>query len=146
MAHLASLGDCEDLDSDSGGTASCFDLFWRLVEEKKYQGLLFGELSGTTIYTRFDGPFKKVLENPQFARRFINGSDYPLPAINILYRTGQYVKLGYITKQEKKSLDEIYKYNPLLFNLISKKILKHPKTKAVLDDIIFTNSSLMECN
>jgi hypothetical protein len=146
MAHLASLGDCEDLDSDSGGTASCFDLFWRLVEENKYEGLLFGELSGTTIYTRFDGPFKKVLENPQFARRFINGSDYPLPAINILYRTGQYVKLGYITKQEKKSLYEIYKYNPLLFNLISKKILKHPKTKAVLDDIIFTNSSLMECN
>ena len=144
MAHLASLGDCEDIDSEGPANASCFDLFWRLIEEPKYKGLLYGELSGTTIYTRFDGPFKKVLESPQYARRFVNGSDYPLPAINILYRTRQYLKLGYITEAEKVALNEIYKYNPLLFNLVAKKILKHPKTKAVLDDIIFTNHGLTE--
>jgi hypothetical protein len=120
-------------------------MFWRLLEEKKYENQLYGELSGTTIYTRFDGAFKRVLEHPEYARRFVNGSDYPLPAINILYRTSQYLKLGYITKKEKQALDEIYKYNPLLFNLIAKKILKHPKTKAPLDDIIFTNGKLWEC-
>ena len=146
MAHLASLGDCEDLDAKEGGSASCFDLFWRLIEEKKYEGSLYGELSGTTIYTRFDGPFKKVLESPEYAKRFVNGSDYPLPAINILYRTGQYLKLGYINEKEKSALDEIYKYNPLVFNLLAKKIIKHPKTKKPLSDIIFTNNNLLECS
>ncbi len=145
MAHVASLGECKDLDVLRQNKMSCFDLFWRLLKEEKYKGKLYGELSGTTIYTRFDGPIKRILEHPQYARRFVNGSDYPLPAVNILYKTSQYLKLGYITEKEKEALDEIYQYNPLLFNLIAKKTLKHPKTKAILDDIIFTNSNLVDC-
>ncbi len=44
----------------------------------------------------------------------VNGSDYPLPAVNLLIRTRPLVKQGYINADEAESLKEIYDYNPLL--------------------------------
>ncbi|MBT6326524.1 MAG: hypothetical protein HOJ35_11185, partial [Bdellovibrionales bacterium] len=41
-------------------------------------------------------------------------------------------ELGYITAKEKEILNEIYSYNPLLFDFVSKRLLKHPKTKQKL--------------
>lgn len=144
MAHLASLGTCEDFEN-SGKEESCFDLFWRIVENKKYEGLAYGEMSGTTIHTRIGLPYNKVLEHPELKSRFVNGSDYPLPAINMLYRTKQFLEMGYITKEEREALNEIYQYNPLLFNFMSKRLLKHPKTGQKLSKEIFTSQSIMEC-
>ncbi len=126
MAHAASLGQCKDLEQ--GGKKSCFDLFWRVLSDKKYENNLWGELSGITIHTRVGAPTETLLDNPQVHHRLVNGSDYPLPAINILYRTTQFKKLGYITNEEKEMLNEIYDYNPLIFDFVLKRNLKHPKT------------------
>lgn len=126
MAHVASLGMCEDYEQ--GGKKSCFDLFWRMFQDKKYEKNLFGELSGVTIHTRVGAPIDTLLEQPDYHNRLINGSDYPLPAINILYRTSQFKKLGYITKEEMELLNEIYDYNPLVFDFVLKRNLKHPKS------------------
>ncbi len=144
MAHLASLGSCEDFEN-ANQSASCFDLFWRIMEEEKYRGLAYGEMSGTTIHTRIGYPYNKVLEHPEMKDRFVNGSDYPLPGINMLYRTKQYLKMGYISESERDALNEIYDYNPLLFDLMSKRVLKHPKTRSVLSKEIFTSQHLVEC-
>ncbi|MBC98330.1 MAG: amidohydrolase [Halobacteriovoraceae bacterium] len=144
MAHLASLGTCSDLEN-GGKTESCFDLFWRIIEDEKYRGLAFGEMSGTTIHTRIGHPYNKVLEHPELKYRFVNGSDYPLPAINMLYRTKQYLEMGYITEKEREALNEIYHYNPLLFDFMSKRVLKHPQLKTTLSKEIFTSQSLLEC-
>ena len=126
MAHAASLGTCDDIEQ--GGKKSCFDLFWRVFKEKKYENNLWGELSGITIHTRVGTPTDTLLNHPEYHHRLVNGSDYPLPAINILYRTTQFKNLGYITKEEKEMLNEIYGYNPLLFDFVLKRNLKHPKT------------------
>lgn len=126
MAHAASLGECEDYEQ--GGKKHCFDLFWRLLTDKKYEKNLWGELSGITIHTRVGTPTDKLLAHPEYHHRLINGSDYPLPAINILYRTNEFKKLGYITKEEREILNEIYDYNPVLFDFALKRALKHPKT------------------
>lgn len=126
MAHNASLGTCDDFEQ--GGKKSCFELFWRLIKDKRYESNLWGELSGITIHTRVGNPIDKILEHPELHSRFVNGSDYPLPAINILYRTSQFEDLGYITTEEKKMLDELYNYNPLVFDFALKRALKHPKT------------------
>jgi uncharacterized protein len=128
MAHLASLGDCADLDDPKKEMKSCFDLFLRMFEDPKYKNNLFGELSGTTIHTRVGDPLLKLLEKPELHERLVNGSDYPLPAINILYRTKQLLKLGYITKKERELANEIYGFNPLLFDFVLKRVMKHPKT------------------
>ena len=128
MAHVASLGECVDLDKENKPMESCFNLFLRLFEQPQYENNLFGELSGTTIHTRVGKPLTDLLERPQLHHRLVNGSDYPLPAINILYRTKELVKLGYITEKERVIANEIYGFNPLLFDFIIKRMMKHPKT------------------
>lgn len=144
MSHLASLGSCKDYENGDKET-SCFDLYWRIMQDKKYVGLAFGEVSATTIYTRLGRPFNTVTEHPELKKRIVNGSDYPLPGINLLYRTKQYEQMGYINEKEHKALNEIYNYNPLLFDLISKMIMKHPVTGNKLPKEIFTNQSFISC-
>jgi predicted TIM-barrel fold metal-dependent hydrolase len=46
VAHCAGLGTNEDLESKDKIQTHNFDLFMRLMNEKRYEGLLFGEISG----------------------------------------------------------------------------------------------------
>ena len=52
VAHCAGLGSNEDLDDPDRKIVSNFDLFLRLMEEKRYEGLLFGEISAMTQFNR----------------------------------------------------------------------------------------------
>ena len=127
MAHVAGLGQCKDLENNNEET-TCFNLFWRLFNKKKYVKNLFADISGITIHTRVGHPTETLLKHPELHHRLVNGSDYPLPAINILYRTKQLYKLGYITKEEREALNEVYDFNPFLFDFVLKRTLKHPAT------------------
>ena len=127
VAHAASLGECKDFDG--GGQASCFDLFLRLMDEPKYRGLVFGEISAMLQYNRMPGPITKLLERQDLHPRLANGSDYPLPAINALIHTRSMANEGFITAAEREALNEIYDYNPLLFDFVLKRTLRHPTTK-----------------
>jgi predicted TIM-barrel fold metal-dependent hydrolase len=126
IAHAASLGECRDLDKKEELLVSCFELCWRLFEDKKYEKNLFIDLSAITLFSRVD-VLPRLLENGQHHKRFINGSDYPLPAINFLYRTGQLKDKGFITDKEREQLNEIYSYNPLLFDFVLKRTIRHPE-------------------
>ena len=53
IAHAASLGECDDRDSREPKNVSCFDLFLRMMDEPKYRGLLFGEISAMLQFNRF---------------------------------------------------------------------------------------------
>lgn len=136
MAHLASLGECSDF-TDGNKNVFCFKLFWKMFKEKKYEKNLFGEISGVTIHTRVGEAIDTLLEHPEYHDRIVNGSDYPLPAINLLYRTGQFEDMGYITSKEREHLNEIYEFNPLLFDLALKRTIKHPKTGQKFKDSAF---------
>jgi hypothetical protein len=73
----------------------------------------------------------------------VNGSDYPLPAVNLLIRTRPLVKQGYINADEADSLKEIYDYNPLLFDFVLKRMLRLPGTSKKFPAALFmTNSAL----
>jgi hypothetical protein len=73
----------------------------------------------------------------------VNGSDYPLPAVNVLIRTRPLVKYGYLTSGEADSLKEIYQYNPLLFDFVLKRAVKLPGTRRRLPPGVFlTNAAL----
>ena len=67
--------------------ASCFDLFLRMMDEAKYVGLLFGEISAMLQFNRMPVPFATLLKRQDLHSRLVNGSDYPLPAINALIWT-----------------------------------------------------------
>ncbi len=137
MAHCASLGSDEDLDNSNKKVPS-FELFMRLMNDKKYEGLLYGEISATTQFNRLPTPILTLLENPNLHKRLVNGSDYPLPAINVIIQTKSLVKYGMITKQERLYLNEIYSYNPLVFDFVLKRTLRHPRSGVKLGGIIFT--------
>ena len=57
----------------------------------------------------------------------VNGSDYPLPAVCFLNPTMELLRKGFISKAEQEALDEIYGYNPLLFDFVVKRTIRHPK-------------------
>jgi len=122
VAHCAGLGTNEDLDSKDRKQVDNFDLFLRLMDEKRYEGLVFGEISAMTQFNRSE-KLRTILEREDLHERIVNGSDYPLPAVNILIRTRPLVKQGYLTGAEGKCLKEIYDYNPLLFDFVLKRHL-----------------------
>jgi len=132
ISHAASLGECDDLDSRDAKKVNCFDLFLRLMDEPKYRGLLFGEISAMLQFNRMPIPFTTILKRQDLHPRLVNGSDYPLPAINSLIWTRSLARNGFITAEERQSLNEIYDYNPLLFDFILKRTMRHPETKQKL--------------
>lgn len=143
VAHCAGLGTNEDLDSKDRKQRDNFDLFLRLMDEKRYEGLVFGEISAMTQFNRIGKPLHTILDREDLHERLVNGSDYPLPAVNILIRTRPLVKHGFLTYSEGECLREIYDYNPLLFDFVMKRTMKRPGTSKTLPPSVFMiNSSL----
>lgn len=144
MAHCASLGRCADLDNPGSPDRPCFDLFLRLMEEKKYEGLLYADISALAQFNRLPVPISTVLLRQDLHHRLVNGSDYPMPAINVLLRTRDLMEGGFISATERRHLNEIYSYNPLLFDYVLKRTLRHPKTGRKLSPSIFMGNPRLE--
>lgn len=144
VAHCSSLGDAEDLDV--GGEApprvSTFDLFLRLMGEPKYEGRLFADISALPQSNRSGTPLETMLSRTDLHHRLVNGSDYPLPAINALTRTGVLVGLGYLTDAERTALNEIDRHNPLLFDFTLKRTLKSSKGTRFADSVFMPSAEL----
>jgi len=125
-----------DLDSP-GKTAHNFDLFLRLMADPAYQGRLFGDLSAITQINRLPAPLKTLLARPDLDGRLLNGSDYPLPGVDLVIWTRRLAELGLITRAERRALNEIWKRNPLLFDFVLKRTLKDPRTGRRFDAALF---------
>jgi len=100
IAHCAGLGTNVDFEHKDKPEAENFDLFLRLMNDKDYEKNLWGEISAMTIFTRMGREMAEIIERTELHHRLLNGSDYPLPAINIIVRTGQIEDLGFITEIE----------------------------------------------
>ena len=96
-----------------------------------------------TQFNRIGRPLTTILQREDLHERLVNGSDYPLPAVNVLIRTGALVKQGYITSEERTCLNEIYDYNPLLFDFALKRTMKLPGTQARLPAALFMKSAAL---
>ena len=144
VAHCAGLGDNEDLDDSQHRRLPNFDLFLRLMAEKRYEGLVFADISAMTQVNRCREPLATILKREDLHERLMNGSDYPLPAINILIRTRPLVKLGYITAEERAGLNEIYDYNPLLFDFVLKRTMKLPDSTRRLPPAVFMANAVLD--
>jgi hypothetical protein len=142
IAHCASAGDSEDFDH-LGTLAPSFELFLRMMAEPRYQGLLFGEISALTQWRRLD-VLETLLDRPELHSRLVDGSDYPLPGVNSAVWTWQMWRRGMITWEERGQLNEIYAYNPLLFEYVIKRTIRSPKTGARFPASIFEGRALDE--
>ncbi|MCP4499781.1 MAG: amidohydrolase family protein [Deltaproteobacteria bacterium] len=124
VAHCAGLGEGEDIDKGDGSKANSFGLMIRLLEEKQYEGRLFADISAMTQFNRSGAPLREIILRQDLHKRLVNGSDYPLPSLNMLISTRLLEKRGYLTKHERQMCNEVFKVNPLLFDFVVKRSLK----------------------
>jgi uncharacterized protein len=129
MAHCASLGEDEDLDAKPDADAeypmaSSYDLFRRVLAEERYAGRVFGEISAMTQFNRVGAPLSRTLNSTAIHGALINGSDYPLPAIDPLIRLGLLEGEGFLDESDVEALSEVFDYNPLTFDFCLKRSLR----------------------
>jgi len=125
-AHCASTGVDLDLDRPEHERAEreSFDLLMRLMHEPRYEGRLFGEISALTLVNRRGRPLVELLKAEALHPRLVNGSDYPLPAIDPMISTRVLVHDGLLDAEERAPLNELFEANPLLFDLVLKRRLR----------------------
>ncbi|MFT7463257.1 MAG: putative TIM-barrel fold metal-dependent hydrolase [Pseudohongiellaceae bacterium] len=128
VAHCASLGTNEDLDDPELLERDNLELFLRLMDEPRYEGLLFGEISALTQANRLPQALAALLRRTDLHPRLVNGSDYPLPAVNVVIRMGALEGGGFLSEVEAELLEEIYDFNPLMFDYVLKRTVRAPDT------------------
>ncbi len=124
-----------------------FERFMDIMAEEKYRGYLFGEISAVMIKPPFISDSKtgeiisRIIKNTQpsgiLSGRIYNGSDYPLPAVALLNPTKRLARKGLIPEDYRKWLNEIYSYNPLLFNFVTKRSIALPGSEHRLPEEVF---------
>jgi mannonate dehydratase len=125
VAHCASLGQDRDLDQGPGGPhVDSFELFARLMEEPRYAGRVYGDISAMTQVNRAGGSLARVLERAEWHPRLLNGSDYPLPGLMPMFSVEYLVSLGLLEPAAAPVLSEIRAHNPLLFDFVLKRSLR----------------------
>ena len=125
VAHCASMGT--DRDRDRGEDAPLvpsFDLFARLMEDARYEGRLFGDISAMPQVNRAAPALARVIERTEWHPRLLNGSDYPLPGVMPLFSVDYLVSLGLIAERTVPVLKAIRAHNPLLFDFTLKRHLR----------------------
>ncbi|HSD59300.1 MAG TPA: amidohydrolase family protein, partial [Burkholderiales bacterium] len=129
VAHCASMGEGRDLDRGPAGPwVDNFALFERLMDEPRYDGRLFGDLSALPQSARAGAPLKRILERAapggDWSARLLSGSDYPLPAIMPLYSPRGLAAAGLLDPAAVEPLSAIRRHNPLLFDFVIKRHLR----------------------
>jgi uncharacterized protein len=121
VAHLASLGRVDDLDTPDRIKLSAFDAFMRLFTDRRFEKNLFADISAITQVNRMSVALKEILISKDLHKRLVNGSDYPLPCIDPLISTRLLVRSGFLSEEDRPLLNEIYTHNPLLFDFVLKR-------------------------
>lgn len=117
------------------------------MDEEKYEGLLYGDLSSILLANRSMKTLEKLLSRTDLHGRLINGSDYPVNAIKKPISLNKLAKNGFLEEGDIIPLQEIRSNNPLLFDFAIKRRLRHPSTKQRLPASIFiTNGKLLPKN
>jgi uncharacterized protein len=125
VAHCASLGEDRDLDAGAQGpVVESIELFGRLMNEDRYAGRVYGDISAMTQSNRAGGSLARVLEREEWHARLLNGSDYPLPGLMPIFSVDYIVSLGLLEAAAAPVLTEIRRHNPLLFDFVLKRSLR----------------------
>jgi mannonate dehydratase len=125
VAHCASLGS--DIDLDRGANApeaESFSLFARIMDEPRWEKLLFGDLSALTQVHRAVPGLVRVLERSHWHPRLLNGSDYPLPGVMPIYSVERLAELRLVERSSAPVLRQIREHNPILFDFVLKRSLR----------------------
>jgi mannonate dehydratase len=128
-AHCATLGHSPDLDAsanpDKAPNAANFDLFVRLMGERRYEKLLFGDISAVTQANRAASLPQLLSLANGWDGRLLNGSDYPLPGILPLFSMNAMVAAGVLDERVVPGLRGLREVNALAFDFALKRNLRN---------------------
>lgn len=136
MAHAGNRGRNEDRDHPGRRTRN-FDLALRLMDDPNYRDRLYADISTITQTLRSHNDLKTLLERSDLHHRLVNGSDYPLPGVDFFIQPWLLQRGGFITGPQRRCLAEIFRNNPLLFDFVLKRTLRHPETGAKFPPSVF---------
>lgn len=123
-AHCASMGRDEDFSVADRKLVPSLHLFLRMMKEKKYEGLLFGDLSAVILRNREEDVLRTLLFEGDIHERLVNGSDYPVIAVDPVISLSQLRSRGLLDEEDLSPLREVFSANPLLFDLVLKRRLR----------------------
>lgn len=124
LAHCASEGDDVDLDKgENAQRVKSFDLFARLMDEWRYNTLLYADISAITLRNHA-WVIGALLQRQDWHSRLLNGSDYPLAAIVPLFNLDKLVRENLLAQEAVPLLKALISYNPLLFDFALKRLLR----------------------
>ncbi len=126
VAHCAGFGRSQDLDLPAGQRRDrpSFELFLRLMNDARYDGMLFGDISAVTALNRSGRALRQLIRARELHPRLVNGSDYPMPALGFLFSPAKLQYEGYLDDEERRVCSRVQDANPLLFDFVVKRSLK----------------------
>jgi predicted TIM-barrel fold metal-dependent hydrolase len=110
-AHCATLGKGN------------FEKFGNLMAERRYEGLLFGDISAVTQLNRLEH-LRTILTRREWHPRLLNGSDYPLPGIMPIFSMKALASAGVLDESLVPVLHDLREGNALLFDFTLKRNLR----------------------
>jgi mannonate dehydratase len=116
-AHVATLGSC--------GGAACVDRLFKMMRQDRWSNNLWADISATTQFNRAGTALAKLLAASDLHARFVNGSDYPLPAVDPLVSTRYLVAHNLLSDEDRDLVNKVYAHNPLLFDYVLKRRVRH---------------------
>lgn len=127
-AHCATLGESPDHDAnanpDKAPKISNFDLFARLMDDRRYHGLLYGDLSAITLTNHAPHLPRLLARVRDWEGRLLNGSDYPLPGVMPLISPNALVAAGLLDEKVVPDLRRLRNVNALAFDFALKRNLR----------------------
>jgi len=114
-AHCGTLGTSDGVPN--------FELFSGLMQERKYEGLLFGDISAICQANRAQY-LPALLAGKSWHGRLLNGTDYPLPGVMPITSLNDIVKLGLLDEKLIPTLRSLRESNSLLFDFTLKRNLR----------------------
>lgn len=108
-----------------------FDRFIWMME--RYKSGLYGEISALP-YLGTHKLISRILTDKNLRCRIVDGMDYPIPAVALVNPTGRLFRAGFLrrsgdvgwtlSRQRREALDQIYSYNPILFDFVLKRSIR----------------------
>jgi predicted TIM-barrel fold metal-dependent hydrolase len=137
-AHMATMGQSEDLDDPKGTKVNNWDLCFRMFDQAKYRDLLYGDVSALAEVNRIGSPVAMLLDRTDIHSRLVYGTDYPLPSMSVSNITSALQLKGFITSEEREYLSEIWNINPILYDFVAKRCMKSPNTGSKFSPVVFS--------
>ncbi len=125
-SHVATTGACLDeqrtLEASHGAAGpSCFAALRDMLRDPRTEGRLYADISAITQVNRAGAFLAEILADPALHGRLVNGSDYPLPAIDPLVSTRYLERIGLLSTADRLLCNEVFRCNPLLFDYVLKR-------------------------